>query len=189
MTWVKMSEYYITCALLACFWLYAIWVIALSFMLFIQLTDNEYHHQSWTAYSMLPSPFLVALDTVVIVLCVAPHVVNPQYLSSNSWALIVLGAESDTGEATPRLPTQIICGWLQIWNGVRFIAPPLIIPPSPQNTCIIAVAFLLTLSSATFASQTVTLCIHLRPFPALLFTLFVIQENVSLHWNEIKGKK
>lgn len=128
-------------------------------------------------------------DTVVIVLCVAPYVVNPQYVSSNSWALIVLGAESDTGEATPRLPTQIICGWLQIWNGVRFIAPPLIIPPSPQNTCIIAVAFLLTLSSATFASQTVTLCIHLRPFPALLFTLFVIQENVSLHWNEIKGEK
>lgn len=100
-------------------------------------------------------------DTVVIVLCVAPHVVNPQYVSSNSWALIVLGAESDTGEATPRLPTQIICGLLQIWNGVRFIAPPLIIPPSPQNTCIIAVAFLLTLSSATFASQWLSLCAYI----------------------------
>lgn len=63
--------------------------------------SSELNSIQYVAFS-----FSCSWDTVVIVLCVAPHVVNPQYVSSNSWALIVLGAESDTGEGDTQAPNS-----------------------------------------------------------------------------------
>lgn len=84
---------------------------------------------------------------------VCPHMF---YQIPQHWVSLMLNATLE--KAISRLSTLlIICGWIQIWNWVRFIAPPLIIPPSHQNTFIIAVVFLLGLSSVTFPSK-LSLC-------------------------------
>lgn len=104
------------------------------------------------------------------------EITSHQYVSGNSRAFIVLGAESYTGE-----------GDIQALNSVNYLRmvsdfwteSDLLLTPSCQNSFIIAVVFLPSnLSSVTRPSETVTLLIHQRQH--LSFTLLIIGANITL---------
>lgn len=115
---------------------------------------------------------LYRLYAVLIVLHVSQcETVSEQRVPANSLPSIIMGAESNSGKGD----TQALdsANYLRMALDFRTESDLLLLYSlfllHAKIQFIIAVVFLLSLSSVTFPSKTVTLIIHQSPFPALIF--------------------